>query len=1770
MRSPSRLVLAAAVVLAAHGGVDAACNLIPSATETFRSTLGATNKPFAAPGDFVEVSVRPGRCDVTSPGLGAQATDQIVTIVFTPPAKGPRRLAYLTGDSCASAASQAKQAACEAVVGQGQVACVDGAAGLGLITRDGIPHLSFRFPDTDGLFPPDGDQRTLSGPVTIAVTDAGAPLPCGLATAGCASQGGLIACIDDLFAADGSCQPNLEPTFPHFTALPPPNDFSRICFADSPVPCDPTPSVSETHYAVDSFGNLLVPMNWQGILVSQAGTPVPRILRATIRSPLAVPTPPTVNLGSFTPEGAPLPPIFEPNSDASDPGVLALFGSADAPYTILRLARRAGTCACGTKTGQACVLNSDCPAPGNSCGAVQARCPTSCVGGTNAGTICTSDSDCSGGGRCGVLFPDFRPLTKNGGPLVLARQTPDVDAICQVAPHADCTADAQCTGTGDPCVTYAFEAITPVPLESLTAGSTDVFAFTVNEAVALRDLNGDGDQLDSVVTLRNRQTGNEEALGGQSGCNLPTDPAPVGRAVVRLQQAPFSFPAVETEGDVVAFLESEAATTPNTTHSVFDPGCDENHNGSERDTILRAFQLPHASLVPDLGGYPRAVDGGLAVNGRSLALSNGRLFFRTPEWASAHDMVVRAATHTMTSNWEPPAISADGRYVVFRSDDDLLGTDTNHLADVYVRDLATNTLELVSINAAGTAAGNAQSIAPNMSADGRWVVFETRATDIVGGPIAWRLILRDRCVAWGVPVSGCTPSSENVSLTYLGTEPSDGNGYSRPNVSADGRFVVFSTDASTLVEHDTNSCGYGGPGTCPDVFLRDRCFSEGIAVPGCAPTTELESIATDGSQADGASDGYAAPGISDDGNIVVFTAQANTLGTNGGYGKVFARDRAHGTTTIASSSATGLVGGGECFRNATSGDGRYVAFESVDGPVLIPGTTAGLQHIFVKDRLTGAIEIADRPPDGAEANDHAYAPSISPDGRYVAYMSCASNLVPGDTNVCSTSTGMVCINHGPGSCPDGFVFDRATGTNRRVNLAPDGSQTTGNLLCDGDVHLCAFTAVAATAVAFTSDDTTLLGPGNDTDNVGDTFVRAIDPGAVGSSDLTGDADANDVVLQTLDTGATTPSGSTLCPASRVAVAGGMAAFLRPEAAGRATGCPDGTPPQDLRDLNSDGDLGDAVVHLWRGGASSVENLHCAATDVTMSPTLVAALVNETAQGETDLNGDGDAVDQILHVYRLADTAPSTCGGWQNTQEAADTIKICGSKVVFLTPECARHGVATNGCATGGTDLNGDGDAADRVLQVWDPDAPDGQRLTNTHQAAEDFVCSDTLVAFRTRESAQCPGGVGCDNGLDGPVDTDLLDDVMQVFDLTTNTVLNTGRAVRPCTFPACDPRFPYRVAGNSVKFLTLECDQGQPGATGYNCGMGGMGRGTDLNGDGDADDLVIEVYDVHSAALTVLGSSTGGDENDPLGGGTTTGSTTTPDNNGGGGTVFQSTGRCIETLGCTADTDCPTGTGCNANTCTCATDSDCGAAAFCEGNVCKKDQGVCTTTADCPPPTGSVPCDTSRPIVPASDDRDHDGVPDQLDNCPNDANADQADTDHDGVGDACALATCGNGTIEYDEQCDGMQAAACSGVCLPNCTCAVCGNTIADPKAKVAIKTRNEAGQLSVKTVLALGSYAGEPVSVRLDDGDSAPIVRQTIGGLLPVGSSGTSFRFKTKALGVQQVQLKAAGPGAFKLGIKAKHWFTAAAADDTAANTRLTVTIGTRCFTHAATAKKD
>jgi hypothetical protein len=125
----------------------------------------------------------------------------------------------------------------------------------------------------------------------------------------------------------------------------------------------------------------------------------------------------------------------------------------------------------------------------------------------------------------------------------------------------------------------------------------------------------------------------------------------------------------------------------------------------------------------------------------------------------------------------------------------------------------------------------------------------------------------------------------------------------------------------------------------------------------------------------------------------------------------------------------------------------------------------------------------------------------------------------------------------------------------------------------------------------------------------------------------------------------------------------------------------------------------------------------------------------------------------------------------------------------------------------------------------------------------------------------------------------------------------------------------------------------------------------------------------------------------------------------------------------------------------------------------------------------------------------------------------------------------------------------------------------------VQLKTAKAAGQMDAKFILDLAGYVDEPVSVRLDDGDSTPIAVRQLGALSPVGAGVPvrQWRFKSKARGLQDLQLKRRKtPGEYQLHVKAKRWFTAAQANQPAASTTLTVSIGTECFSRVVTKKTD
>jgi Tol biopolymer transport system component len=383
------------------------------------------------------------------------------------------------------------------------------------------------------------------------------------------------------------------------------------------------------------------------------------------------------------------------------------------------------------------------------------------------------------------------------------------------------------------------------------------------------------------------------------------------------------------------------------------------------------------------------------------------------------------------------SVSEDGRYVAFESSaSNLVDNDTNGRKDIFVYDRDTDTIERVSVASNGTQA-NRDCSKPCISADGRNVTFESSATNLVPGDTNSRkdVFVYDRD----------TDSIERVSVADDGIQ---GNGTSsNPCISADGRFVAFQSFASNLVSEDTNGTS--------DVFVYDRNTD----------TIERVSVADDGTEGDAAST-YAS--ISDYGRYVAFESAAENLvayDTNGSK-DIFVYDCDTRTIEKVSLTSSGGQGNGTSSDPSISADGRFVAFESY-ATNLVPGDTNGKNDIFVYNRDAGTIEMVSVSSDGIQGITTSDNPSISGDGRYVSFDSAASNLVPQDTN----------------GKRDIFVYDRETRTIERVNMGDHGAQG------DADSTGPCFSADGR-YVAFKSSATnfaTNLEPG-DTNEVSDIFV----------------------------------------------------------------------------------------------------------------------------------------------------------------------------------------------------------------------------------------------------------------------------------------------------------------------------------------------------------------------------------------------------------------------------------------------------------------------------------------------------------------------------------------------------------------------------------------------------------------------------------------------------------------------------------------------------------
>jgi Tol biopolymer transport system component len=257
-------------------------------------------------------------------------------------------------------------------------------------------------------------------------------------------------------------------------------------------------------------------------------------------------------------------------------------------------------------------------------------------------------------------------------------------------------------------------------------------------------------------------------------------------------------------------------------------------------------------------------------------------------------------------------------------------------------------------------------------------------------------------------VLSSTGITTRVSVASDGTEANLFS--SGVDISADGRYVAFESEATNLVAGDTNNR--------QDIFVHDRLTGE---------TTRV-SVATDGTQANNPS--YL-PSISDDGRYVAFYSIATNLvpdDTNG-RSDVFVHDRQTGETTRVSVATGGTQGDLPSSFPSISGDGRYVVFQS-SATNLVDDDTNGHLDIFLHDRQTHETTRISKGPLGVQTDDWSTHAVISSDASTIAYLSRASNLVPGDTN----------------GADDIFVYDRETGTTRRASVATGGAQANGQSL----------------------------------------------------------------------------------------------------------------------------------------------------------------------------------------------------------------------------------------------------------------------------------------------------------------------------------------------------------------------------------------------------------------------------------------------------------------------------------------------------------------------------------------------------------------------------------------------------------------------------------------------------------------------------------------------------------------------------------------------------
>lgn len=384
-------------------------------------------------------------------------------------------------------------------------------------------------------------------------------------------------------------------------------------------------------------------------------------------------------------------------------------------------------------------------------------------------------------------------------------------------------------------------------------------------------------------------------------------------------------------------------------------------------------------------------------------------------------------------------------------------------------------IALISVAPDGSPANGDSLVPPSISATGRYVAFQSNATNLVAGPASGFQEIYERDTCMGAP-AGCTPSTVRITVTYNGAVV---NGHSRDSaISADGRYVAFDSSATNILAN-SSVCGQQAGLAC--VFLRDTCIG---APSGCTPATFAVSVDVQGGIAPGGG-----PQMTPDARFVSFGSSSSALGLGTGtVGDVFLRDTCIGvasgcnpSSTQVSLSSSGSEGNANSQLQAISAVGRYVSYLSwatnmVPNATVVPGWFWRDTCLGVPSGCSPSTSRVDESTSGQQANQPASFgpfPAITADGRLVAFGSGATNLVA--TNSCTSTNG----------CGNVYVRDTCTGAiagctpgTSLVSLANDGS--VGNCFGGGSpanqtsVFISAdgrFVSFGAISTNLTPDDT---------------------------------------------------------------------------------------------------------------------------------------------------------------------------------------------------------------------------------------------------------------------------------------------------------------------------------------------------------------------------------------------------------------------------------------------------------------------------------------------------------------------------------------------------------------------------------------------------------------------------------------------------------------------------------------------------------------------------